>query len=129
MQVNTSFVTINDDHQYDSIINIFTVLLFWMFETFIYYHGQANWYLEWHFDLLILWALSFSGELSKAEELLQGLKNRSGFLPCVFLGAVLMLISVILLHSCRLSKMIKKKRQLMQICMKVCWDCRFLFKI
>ncbi|KAL5759637.1 hypothetical protein ACOSP7_018155 [Xanthoceras sorbifolium] len=51
---------------------------------------QANWYLEWHFDLLILWALAVTGELSKAEELLEGLKSR-------------------------LSKMTKKKQQIMQI--------------
>ncbi|KAB2624619.1 tetratricopeptide repeat protein 38 [Pyrus ussuriensis x Pyrus communis] len=37
---------------------------------------QANWYLEWHLDVLILWALSCTGEISKAEELLKGLKSR-----------------------------------------------------
>ncbi|TXG56429.1 hypothetical protein EZV62_017742 [Acer yangbiense] len=50
---------------------------------------QANWYLEWHLDLLILPTLAITGELSKAEELLEGLKSR-------------------------LSKMTKKKQQLMQ---------------
>ncbi|KAL9421323.1 hypothetical protein AB3S75_038818 [Citrus x aurantiifolia] len=50
---------------------------------------QANWYLECHLDLLILWALANTGEVSKAEDLLKGLKSR---------------------HS----KMIKKKQQLMQ---------------
>ncbi|XVF44139.1 hypothetical protein PTKIN_Ptkin02bG0096900 [Pterospermum kingtungense] len=37
---------------------------------------EGNWFIEWHFDLLILWALSFTGELSKAEDLLKGLKFR-----------------------------------------------------
>ncbi|KAJ4711237.1 Tetratricopeptide repeat 38 [Melia azedarach] len=37
---------------------------------------QANWHLEWHLDLLILWALAVTGELSKAEDLLKGLKSR-----------------------------------------------------
>ncbi|KAI9170257.1 hypothetical protein LWI28_025086 [Acer negundo] len=50
---------------------------------------QANWYLEWHLDLLILPTLAITGELSKAEELLEGLKSR-------------------------LSKMTKKKQRLMQ---------------
>ncbi|KAH9709305.1 tetratricopeptide repeat protein 38 [Citrus sinensis] len=50
---------------------------------------QANWYLECHLDLLILWALANTGEVSKAEDLLKGLKSR---------------------HS----KMIKKKQELMQ---------------
>lgn len=39
---------------------------------------QAFWYLEWHLDVLLLWALSCTGEVSKAEELLEGLKSRSG---------------------------------------------------
>jgi hypothetical protein len=37
---------------------------------------QAYWFLEWHLDLLILWGLAFTGELSKAEDLLNGLKSR-----------------------------------------------------
>ncbi|KAG6757078.1 hypothetical protein POTOM_037379 [Populus tomentosa] len=37
---------------------------------------QANWYLEWHLDVLILWALAKTGEPSKAEDLLEGLKSR-----------------------------------------------------
>ncbi|XP_050237423.1 uncharacterized protein LOC126687093 isoform X2 [Mercurialis annua] len=37
---------------------------------------EANWYLEWHFDVLILWALAKTGELSKAGDLLDGLKLR-----------------------------------------------------
>lgn len=37
---------------------------------------QANWYLECHLDLLILWALANTGEVSKAEDLLEGLKSR-----------------------------------------------------
>ncbi|KAB5537583.1 hypothetical protein DKX38_015116 [Salix brachista] len=37
---------------------------------------QANWYLEWHLDVLILWALAKTGEPSKAEDLLEGLKLR-----------------------------------------------------
>ncbi|XWS68890.1 hypothetical protein CRYUN_Cryun04dG0132600 [Craigia yunnanensis] len=50
---------------------------------------EANWFIEWHFDLLILWALAFTRELSKAEDLLKGLKFR-------------------------LSMMSKKKQQVMQ---------------
>ncbi|KAK4598344.1 hypothetical protein RGQ29_015709 [Quercus rubra] len=37
---------------------------------------EVNWYIEWHFDCLILWALASTGELSKAEDLLRGLKSR-----------------------------------------------------
>ncbi|KAG8366277.1 hypothetical protein BUALT_Bualt17G0059700 [Buddleja alternifolia] len=37
---------------------------------------QAFWFLEWHLDILILWALSYTGELDKAEDLLKGLKSR-----------------------------------------------------
>ncbi|RXH79619.1 hypothetical protein DVH24_040766, partial [Malus domestica] len=37
---------------------------------------QANWYLDWQFDMLVLWALAYTGEISKAEELLKGLKPR-----------------------------------------------------
>lgn len=37
---------------------------------------QANWYLEWHLDVLILWALANTGEISKAEDLLKGLTSR-----------------------------------------------------
>lgn len=37
---------------------------------------EANWYIEWHFDCLILWALASTGELYKAEDLLKGLKSR-----------------------------------------------------
>lgn len=50
---------------------------------------HAYWYLEWHLDLLSLWGLAFIGELSLAEDLLKGLKLR-------------------------VSKMNKKKQQLMQ---------------
>ncbi|KAE9607124.1 hypothetical protein Lal_00026131 [Lupinus albus] len=50
---------------------------------------QANWYIEWHLDVLTVWALAKTGELSKAEDLLKGLKDR-------------------------ISRMTKKKRQLMQ---------------
>ncbi|KAL3834381.1 hypothetical protein ACJIZ3_009117 [Penstemon smallii] len=34
------------------------------------------WFREWHLDVLILWALSSMGKLSKAKELLDGLKMR-----------------------------------------------------
>ncbi|CAI9779336.1 unnamed protein product [Fraxinus pennsylvanica] len=51
---------------------------------------RAFWYLEWHLDILILWALSFTGEFAAAENLLEGLKSR-------------------------ISTMNKKKKQLMQI--------------
>lgn len=37
---------------------------------------QRNWFMEWHFDVLILWALANAGEVSKAEDLLKGLKSR-----------------------------------------------------
>ncbi|KAL2349324.1 hypothetical protein Fmac_003324 [Flemingia macrophylla] len=38
--------------------------------------NQAYWYLEWHFDVLIVWALAKTGEISEAEDLLNGLKDR-----------------------------------------------------
>ncbi|EXB63787.1 hypothetical protein L484_021058 [Morus notabilis] len=38
---------------------------------------QRNWFMEWHFDVLILWALANAGEVSKAEDLLKGLKSRA----------------------------------------------------
>lgn len=38
--------------------------------------NQENWYLEWHFDVLIVWTLAKTGEISKAEDLLKGLKYR-----------------------------------------------------
>ncbi|KAF3431388.1 hypothetical protein FNV43_RR26119 [Rhamnella rubrinervis] len=50
---------------------------------------QSNWYLEWHLDLLTLWALTYTSEISRAEDLLKGLTSR-------------------------LAKMNKKKQQLMQ---------------
>ncbi|KAG6758954.1 hypothetical protein POTOM_035417 [Populus tomentosa] len=62
---------------------------------------QANWYLEWHLDVLILWALAKTGEPSKAEDLLEGLKSR-------------------------IHKMSKKKQQRMQKVILVCSDCCFL---
>ncbi|KAH6815684.1 Tetratricopeptide repeat superfamily protein [Perilla frutescens var. frutescens] len=37
---------------------------------------QAFWFLEWHLDILILWALSCTGRFNKAEDLLEGLKSR-----------------------------------------------------
>lgn len=40
-------------------------------------NAQAYWYLEWHLDVLTLWALAFTGELSEAEDLLKGLQFRS----------------------------------------------------
>ncbi|VVA27698.1 PREDICTED: tetratricopeptide [Prunus dulcis] len=59
---------------------------------------QANWYLEWHLDVLILWALANTGEISKAEDLLKGLTSR-------------------------IAKMKKKKQQLMQRPIQVYSDC------
>ncbi|CAH8337042.1 unnamed protein product [Eruca vesicaria subsp. sativa] len=50
---------------------------------------QENWYVKWHLDILIVWALAKVGETSKADELLEGLKFR-------------------------VSKMNKKKQQVMQ---------------
>ncbi|RID49869.1 hypothetical protein BRARA_H00636 [Brassica rapa] len=37
---------------------------------------QANWYLDWQLDILIVWALAKVGETSMAHELLEGLKFR-----------------------------------------------------
>jgi len=37
---------------------------------------QAFWYLEWHLDVLILWALASTGAFDKGEDLLKGLKYR-----------------------------------------------------
>ncbi|KAJ1423568.1 Tetratricopeptide-like helical domain superfamily [Sesbania bispinosa] len=37
---------------------------------------QANWYIEWHLDVLTVWALAKTGKISKAEDLLKGLKDR-----------------------------------------------------
>ncbi|RYR59723.1 hypothetical protein Ahy_A05g025661 isoform A [Arachis hypogaea] len=36
----------------------------------------ANWYLEWHLDVLTVWALAKSGKFSEAADLLKGLKER-----------------------------------------------------
>ncbi|KAK7407322.1 hypothetical protein VNO78_09139 [Psophocarpus tetragonolobus] len=38
--------------------------------------NQENWHIEWHFDVLIVWTLAQTGEISKAEDLLTGLKSR-----------------------------------------------------
>ncbi|XP_022735058.1 uncharacterized protein LOC111288436 [Durio zibethinus] len=65
---------------------------------------QASWFMEWHLDLLILWALAFTREFSKAEDLLKGLKFR-------------------------LSTMWKKKRQVIQGAMVVCSDFCFLWHL
>ncbi|KGN51864.1 tetratricopeptide repeat protein 38 [Cucumis sativus] len=37
---------------------------------------KANWHLEWHFDILTLWALAKAGEIFAADELLGSLKSR-----------------------------------------------------
>ncbi|KAK6931161.1 hypothetical protein RJ641_002954 [Dillenia turbinata] len=37
---------------------------------------QCTWYLEWHLDLLTLWALATTGRRGKADDLLEGLKSR-----------------------------------------------------
>lgn len=37
---------------------------------------QDNWFLEWHLDLLIVWALSYTGDIARAEDLVKGLKSR-----------------------------------------------------
>ncbi|KAL6187151.1 hypothetical protein ACLB2K_043266 [Fragaria x ananassa] len=37
---------------------------------------RANWYIDWQLDVLVLWALANTGEISEAEELLKGLKSR-----------------------------------------------------
>ncbi|PIN05642.1 hypothetical protein CDL12_21818 [Handroanthus impetiginosus] len=51
--------------------------------------NQVFWFLEWHLDILILWALAYTREYEKVEDLLEGLK-------------------------CRISMMTKKKQELMQ---------------
>ncbi|RDX73424.1 Tetratricopeptide repeat protein 38, partial [Mucuna pruriens] len=38
--------------------------------------NEASWYIEWHLDVLIVWTLAKTGEISKAQDLLKGLKNR-----------------------------------------------------
>ncbi|KAL3824189.1 hypothetical protein ACJIZ3_020218 [Penstemon smallii] len=55
---------------------------------------KALWFLEWHLDVLILWALSYTRKFSKAEDLLKGLKSR-------------------------ISTMSKKKQQSMQRCLSL----------
>ncbi|XP_076946597.1 uncharacterized protein LOC143618180 isoform X2 [Bidens hawaiensis] len=39
-----------------------------------YLADRAFWHLEWHLDLLILWALACTGKSSEAQDLLNGLK-------------------------------------------------------
>ena len=51
------------------------VLLFNVF-LLICWNDQENWYMSWHLDILIVWALAKVGETSKARELLEGLKLR-----------------------------------------------------
>lgn len=41
-----------------------------------YLSDRSFWYLEWHLDLLILWALACTGKSSEAQELLNGLKSK-----------------------------------------------------
>ncbi|KAK1420025.1 hypothetical protein QVD17_29537 [Tagetes erecta] len=41
-----------------------------------YLSDRAFWYLEWHLDLLILWALACTGKPSEAQDLLNGLKSK-----------------------------------------------------
>lgn len=55
------------------IIHILIIILLYQC---MQHNIQSNWYLEWHFDLLILWALAYTNEISKAEALLGGLKFR-----------------------------------------------------
>ncbi|CAM8884388.1 unnamed protein product [Rhodiola kirilowii] len=55
---------------------------------------KSVWFIEWHLDLLILWALTITREYTKAEELLEGLKLK-------------------------VSRMIKKKQQLMHGALKL----------
>lgn len=56
------------------IQNLFKIVL----TVHTYCVTQAFWFLEWHLDILILWALSRMGEFNKAEDLLKGLKSRWG---------------------------------------------------
>ncbi|KVI05592.1 hypothetical protein Ccrd_016084 [Cynara cardunculus var. scolymus] len=41
-----------------------------------YLSDRAFWYLEWHLDLLILWALACTEKSSEAQDLLDGLKSK-----------------------------------------------------
>lgn len=41
-----------------------------------YLSDRTFWYLEWHLDLLILWALACTGKSSEAQDLLNGLKSK-----------------------------------------------------
>ncbi|KAJ0862857.1 putative tetratricopeptide repeat protein [Helianthus annuus] len=41
-----------------------------------YLSDRAFWYLEWHLDLLILWALACTGKSSEARDLLEGLESK-----------------------------------------------------
>ncbi|XP_052173535.1 uncharacterized protein LOC127788901 isoform X2 [Diospyros lotus] len=38
--------------------------------------NQDLWYLEWHLDVLTVWALASTGEYGKGEDLLKGLRSR-----------------------------------------------------
>ncbi|CAI9092757.1 OLC1v1028083C1 [Oldenlandia corymbosa var. corymbosa] len=42
---------------------------------------QSVWYLEWHLDVLIVWTLTYAGEISRAEDLLSGLRSRLSLMP------------------------------------------------
>lgn len=41
-----------------------------------YLSNRGFWYLEWHLDLLILWALAFTGKSTEGQDLLNGLKEK-----------------------------------------------------
>lgn len=74
--------------------------------------AQAFWFLEWHLDILIVWALSCTGRFNKAEDLLKGLKSRYGALTTLFSWFVGWFLSTPILY-CRVSMMSKKKQQQM----------------
>lgn len=58
------------------MILIFYSLIIVVYHVLMQHNIQSNWYIEWHFDLLTLWALAYTSEISEAEDLLNGLKLR-----------------------------------------------------
>lgn len=87
---------------------------------------QANWFIEWHLDVLTLWALAKAGEISKAEDLLKGLRERW---KCYILHKIFDIQYDMnyngMFSYCRVLGMTKKKQQLMQRAMRVCSSCYF----
>lgn len=128
-KINVLSVFLSDD--FDTTFNHLCIML----EKLSYacaFHGcilncQENWYMEWHFDVLIVWTLAKTGEISKAEDLLKGLKNRW---KCYILQNIIemqccMNCDILMLSYCRFLRMTKKKQQRMQRGMMVCFNSWF----